>query len=96
MSQHHKKYMEAIEATTVFMEKFSFIHTFIFIQAFKIGPDVSKNGHGVFLEHRIHKGAWKTCPGWSKTKLYSRPIGHCFLLRLHNILNARDFRTLYK
>lgn len=88
--------MEAIEATTVFMEQFSFIHVFIFIQAIKIGPDVSKNGHGVFLKRRIHKGAWKTCLGWSKTELYSRPFGHGFLLRLHNILNARGFITFYK
>lgn len=44
--------MEVIEATTVFMEQFSFIHIFIFFQAIKIGPDISRNGHGVVLELR--------------------------------------------
>lgn len=77
MSQHHAKYMEAIEATTVFMQQFSFILTFIFFQMIKIGPDISKNGHGVVLELRIKehgKLAWVR----AKTKLCLRPIRYCF------------------
>ena len=69
--------MEAIEATTVVMQQFIFIHIFIFFQMIKIGPDVSKNGHGVVLELRIKehgKLAWVR----AKTKLCLRPIGYWF------------------
>lgn len=61
MSQHHAKYTETTEAVTVFIEQFSLIHIFIFFYMIKIGPDVSKNGHGGVLELRIkehEKLAW--------------------------------------
>lgn len=61
--QCRAKYTEAIEALIVFTEQFCFLHIFVFFHKIKVDPDVSKNGHGIVLELRIHKGAWKPCPG---------------------------------
>jgi len=88
MSQHYAKYMQALEAATVFIEQFSFMHLFIFFQAIQIGPDISKNGYGVFLELRIHekthgKLAWLRA---KKIYIYLGPIGYWFLLRLQNAM----------
>lgn len=94
MSQCHAKIMEAIEVLTDFMEQFGFKLTFIFFHKIKIDPDVSENGHAVALELRIHKGAWKTCPGKIKNKIMFKTYWMLFLLRLHNILNAKEFEIL--
>lgn len=76
MSGHHAKYLETIEGTTVFMQQFCFIHIFIIFQTIRIGPDVSKNGHGVVLVLRIKEHGKLACK--SKPKLCLRLIGYCF------------------
>jgi len=55
--------MEAIEELMVFTEQFCFLRIFIFFHKIKVDPDVSKDGHVAVLELRIHRGAWKPCPG---------------------------------
>lgn len=70
--------MEAIEVLTDFMEQFGFKIIFIFFHKIKTDPDVSENGHTVASELKIHKGAWKTCPGKIKCKIMFKTYSSWF------------------